>query len=318
MVNRNEPGWRGMLGLKKKRWAAAVAAALALLCAACQSADKPEPLAGQDTADAPIAPEPAADQGADADPATAADQGADADSASAAERETDADPVSAADEEQPLEVKMLTPIAEIPEREITLYGKDDGVLLMIGGQAYPFDWTYLTPRKIMPVMQAADFDADGEEELAIILYVGSGTGVSVEELRIIEFHEEGVEADYWFPPEDYLVQTAENAAFRTLIKDGVLLGEIAAGSQTYHVNLETFASEEFGKIDDRLIFGDIVGFRAKDGKLTAEFGVGIGGEKFATPQYIGTLHAEVRYRDGVFTLTNFAFEPEERYDFPNK
>jgi hypothetical protein len=71
----------------------------------------------------------------------------------------------------------LAPIAEIPERNIALYGASDGVLLGIGKHEQALRWAYMTPRGIPPALHLADFDADGAEELAVTLYIGSGTGV---------------------------------------------------------------------------------------------------------------------------------------------
>jgi hypothetical protein len=36
----------------------------------------------------------------------------------------------------------------------------------------------------------SDFDADGKDELSIILYRGSGTGISIEELHVVEISKE--------------------------------------------------------------------------------------------------------------------------------
>ena len=213
----------------------------------------------------------------------------------------------------PPESEPLSLIAEIPDRDIRLYGAPDGVVLQVGEHVQAFEWDYMTPRGIMPVMHAADYDADGEEELAIDLHIGSGTGIAVDELHIVEFDETDRMEDHVFAESDYLAQLEEQLKFRVVSRDRDVLGEITVGSRTHHVNLAAFASEEYGKILDRLIYGSIVWFEASPQKLTAEIAVGVGIEAFATPQYIGTVQADVTYRNGRFYLRNIAFEPYPEY-----
>ncbi|MCI3918889.1 hypothetical protein MO973_01415 [Paenibacillus sp. TRM 82003] len=78
-------------------------------------------------------------------------------------------------------------VVSLPERGISLYQVDEGgVFLAIGERKQQMDWIYTTPRLIMPRLQADDYDRDGEDELAVALHIGSGTGVAVDELHIVE------------------------------------------------------------------------------------------------------------------------------------
>jgi len=221
------------------------------------------------------------------------------------------DPVIAAEPPNPI-------IAELPDRDIALYAAADGVVLRIGRHERQFDWISGTPREIMPDMQAADFDADGEDELAVILYIGSGTGVSVEELHVVEFDGEGRMEDHVFAESDYVGQLNERLEFRPPDpdRDGAATGEMVVDSRPYAVNLAEFASGEFGRITDRTVLGSIVHFAAEGRKLKAEFGVGIVLETFVVPQYIGAIHADVEYRNGRFRLGDMAFEPHPEYRSP--
>lgn len=244
--------------------------------------------------------------------------------------------IEAPEENHPSEPERPSLIAEIPERNIRLYGTSDSVVLQIGDRERAFDWAYMTPRMIMPVMHAADFDADGDDELAIILHVGSGTGIAIDELHIVEFDESGLMEDHLFAESDYIAQLDEHVRFRTSGPSDAaagagcgasighagsshpFIGEIAVGSRTYPVNLDAFASGEFGNIIERLIFGNIVRFGAEDRTLNAEFEAGIGFEQIVTPQYIGTLHAQVDYRDGRFHLADLIFEPYPEFPIVEK
>lgn len=217
-------------------------------------------------------------------------------------------------------------IAAIPEKDIYLYAiksaKDAQVALHVGESVHYYNWYYMTPRFILPQMQVSDYDKDGKDELSVILYVGSGTGVSVQELHIVEIPEGKKQSskqldnanpeyykDYIF--DDYCSQLKKAISFKTFIKAGKLMGKITAGTKTYTVNLEEFQSEDCGKVNDNIGFGDIVRFDSQKNKLVAEFGFGITCEKFAAPRYIGAIHADVDYKAGKFKLKNFRFEEDK-------
>jgi hypothetical protein len=214
----------------------------------------------------------------------------------------------------PPESEPLSLIADIPDRDIRLYGAPDGVVLQIGEHEQAFEWGYMTPRGIMPVMHAADYDSDGEEELAINLHIGSGTGIAVDELHVVEFDETGRMEDHVFAKRDYTAQLDEQVRFRVVSRDSGVMGEIEIGTRTYHANLTSFTLEDYGDFLDRLFYGNIVRFEVTPQKVTAEFGVSVGFDQLAIPQYIGTLQADVEYReDGRFLLRIFAFEPDPAY-----
>lgn len=116
-------------------------------------------------------------------------------------------------------------ISAIPNRNIYLYGKKPkGVVLRVNGREREFDWLYMTPRFVLPRMYVSDFNFDGKDELAVILYIGSGTGVSVEELHIIDISENedtsdsnsmnlldhGYESKYYFTALNELVKVEPN------------------------------------------------------------------------------------------------------------
>lgn len=200
-------------------------------------------------------------------------------------------------------------VASIPERGIVLYGLDNGVELRVGDRVYAYDWPYTTPRQIPPVMRVGDYDADGTEELMVDLYVGSGTGVSVEELHIVEIGEEPAK-DYRFIEADYSRQIGEAVGFKLGDRDGEPVGELTVGGDTYAIDLNAYPTEEYGRIGEDLVYGSIVGFEESDGKMTATFGIGLSSENFVMPAYIGKLHADVSYKDGTFALSNYKFAEE--------
>lgn len=201
-------------------------------------------------------------------------------------------------------------LAAIPDQAISLIAGTNGTILQAGDREQEYDWLYMTPRGIEPRLLLYDFDDDGVEELAISLYIGSGTGISISDLRMVELDGDAF-ADYRFDPEQYISQIHEATAVRTFMRDGELIAELTVASDVYTVSLKDYQGEEFGKVGERLIFGDIANFDFEDNQIKASFGVGISVESFVQPEYIGTLEANVAYEKGVFQLKDFQFKEYE-------
>lgn len=204
-------------------------------------------------------------------------------------------------------------IASIPERSINMYGLDNGVELHIGDLVQQYDWIYSTPRMIEPRLAVKDYDADGHDELAIILYIGSGTGVSVEQLHMIEMEEDPKLQDHVFSENDYLDQVNPVISFKPIKQEEELIAEVTVGSNKTEVIMKNYYNhDEFGLAKDKLGIRDIVGFGFDDNKdIKASFGIGVLFDKIVSPQYIGSLNADVSYHDGQFKLSNYAFDVEE-------
>jgi len=82
-------------------------------------------------------------------------------------------------------------LAQLPEKDISLYGLWDetgaeGLLLDLGGDLAFYEQYWLTPRCVPPELYSGDYDGDGTDELAILTYTGSGTGVSAWTLTVFE------------------------------------------------------------------------------------------------------------------------------------
>ncbi|MFD2384181.1 hypothetical protein ACFSWD_24230 [Paenibacillus xanthanilyticus] len=243
--------------------------------------------------------------------------------------EPDSEQVKALDEQSATgeanggEAEIDIPSVTIPERGITLSpAQPEGALLQIGGKRQRFDWTYTTSRMILPRLQASDYDQDGEDELAVALNVDSGTGLSVDELHIVEFEGGGAKAaeptegaapfvDRIFASEDYLAQLGSALTFQTSEAAGELFGHVTLNGETTKVSLKSFQTGYNGKVTEKLGYGSIVGFEPSANKLIATFGIGVIIENVAEPQYFGEIQADVGYKDGEFLLSAFRFNADE-------
>lgn len=191
-------------------------------------------------------------------------------------------------------------LAKLPEEDIYLYGLGDKshVLLRQGEQRALLDWEYITPRLILPEMHFADYDGDGGKELAVVLYVGSGTGVSIEELHIVNWR--GAEAvDHLYQPQDYENQLAEQTQWsydadnkKATLHCGYLDVYLLEGADTHYDEVEGIAD-----------FSSQVNFElTDDGKIKARFALGLLRPEQASPDYHGVINAEVSYRKGKFSM----------------
>lgn len=223
-------------------------------------------------------------------------------------------------------------ISAIADKNIYLYGiKPTGAVLYVDGRGHYYDWDYLTPRFVLPEMQLGDFDEDGKEELAVILYVGSGTGYAVEELHIVEISEDEMlsiepsHKDYLKPnpeyfvdrvfmSESYISQLNELVKIKVPKKGDELMVDVIVDEKHTVINLQDYQSDDANLvIKDTPAFGNIVYFNVIDGKLTANFALGIATDSFATPIYIGEVFADVSYTEGDFDLSNLRFEIDEAF-----
>lgn len=202
------------------------------------------------------------------------------------------------------------PIASIPNHDIFLYGEENGVALRIGDKTRELDWMYMTPTGVLPRLQVEDYDGDGRQELSVILYIGSGTGVSVEELHMIAI--DPADPDYFQDHvfKAYAAQLGKAVQFKTTQQNDSLFGQISIDSASHSVSLKDYQSPEFGEVKDQLVFGNIVRFDHEGKQLKAQFGAEIIFEKSVVPQSIGHIDAHVSYKDGKFTLSHLTFGEE--------
>ena len=157
-------------------------------------------------------------------------------------------------------------LAEAPEGDAAFYAAlyqangESPALIRWGDILAEFDWVFMTPRTIPPRMACFDADGDFEDELIVICYAGSGTGVSIEELHILEKGSDETLTAYTFP--ESLWQEQLPALFDTAEISGrafAILGHELVELQDGKVDLDTassgriagFSIEEWGASGSR-------------------------------------------------------------------
>ena len=198
-------------------------------------------------------------------------------------------------------------LAELPEQDVMLYGVrddrgDDHALLRWGGSLAEFDWSFGGPLIVEPRLWCWDVDGDGQEEVVLVNHVGSGTGVSIEELHIVEKNEDGTLIDYAFPEE--LWQEDLSSLLDTAVSDertfAVLGEELVDITRQLPEDLEPEVLWGLGT-------GSVAGFdtdwpRGADIRFSGS--ACLDGDGYYN-WYVADISAYVSYASGVFTLSDF-------------
>ena len=197
-------------------------------------------------------------------------------------------------------------LAELPEQDVALYGVrdhrgDDRALLRWEDSLAEFDWNFGGPLTVEPRLWCWDADDDGQDEVVLVNHVGSGTGVSIEELHIVEKNEDGALTDYAFPEELWRDQLS---ALLTLVKGNnrvwVSLGrELVDITSQLPENLEPETLRGLGT-------GNVAGFdtdwpRGADIRFSGSVCLDADGYN---SWYVADISAYVSYAGGVFTLSD--------------
>ncbi|WP_295762613.1 hypothetical protein [uncultured Oscillibacter sp.] len=192
-------------------------------------------------------------------------------------------------------------LAEDREADAVLYGlplyadtSQETALIRWGDCLAEFDWT-LFPGPSMALPQIKGLDTGlGVEELAVICQVGTGTGVSIAELHILEKGPDGTLTAHTFP--ESLWQEELPKLFDTAELNGrtfAILGHELVEFQHEGSELD-LESASFGMIAD---------FETTDwGGLRFRGAFCLSPPDSAAPCYVAETSAEVLLEDGVFIL----------------
>ena len=178
-------------------------------------------------------------------------------------------------------------------------GKEKSVALLRWGDSLAeFDWLYVTPRGIEPTLWLRDVDEDGVDEVVVNCYGGSGTGVSLEFLHIVEKSEDGTLTGCELPWQE--VEKAVGEQLQILNLNGSTYA--ALGREL--VDITAAVKEQQVRVE-AVSLGAVAAYRPAEEGLTCSFGVVAEGEGIPyLAMYVATVEGDVRYENGFFTLEN--------------
>lgn len=155
-------------------------------------------------------------------------------------------------------------IAETEDGEIVLYGAypDYYPLVFIehDGIVDSFNQRWLTPRAILPQVMHEDIDGDGEKELAVSYYSGSGSGVAVMDLVIYERLADGHFSEYSFNAVNALEKAVEYSIDSEAHTLSFRVGDKSLNSE--------FTDELYPEGIEEIHWGNDIEYELKDGKIT--------------------------------------------------
>lgn len=186
-------------------------------------------------------------------------------------------------------------IAEIPEESIKIYGYNDaewsfeGVAIEIGDDVNYFDWIYTSPRCLLPECHWNQAD----RQLQVALNVYTGTGVSAQELHVLQHHDTGTLADNVLEISDYWDMLEERIQFRFEEETGLLtLFDTSNQRELASVTVEEGAvtNLELGNIS-RFVLGETIWLSLEPGYFLE------GGAIAEYPEDMPQLEAELLFED---------------------
>jgi len=188
------------------------------------------------------------------------------------------------------------------EDDVAFYaveGKESSpALLRWGDSQAEFDWWYSTPQAIEPELWVYDIDGDGETEVVVDCYGGSGTGVSMEYLYVVEKNENGTLVSHellWQP-----LATGVNEQLQAITMNGKTYAALGRELVDISADLENVEAENVN-----VCLGQVAAYRPVEDGLTCRFGVVAEGSGIPfLSLYVAEVEGEIRYEDGVFTLEN--------------
>lgn len=198
-------------------------------------------------------------------------------------------------------------LARLPEKDISLYGiwdeehPEGQCLLRVGERAWVYDLLWATPRCYLPQLHCGDFDSDGSEELALLTYVGSGTGVSYWTLTLVELEGETptLRAIYASSFEDALAPHF-SCSYNGKTKQATLA---FSGTEPEVLDFSRFTPSLPTDASLFAAVGDVVDYAVEENTITVCLGVNLYGDDIPrTCLYPADIEAQVVYSGNGFSL----------------
>lgn len=180
----------------------------------------------------------------------------------------------------------------------------EGFVIEVNGNKHTFNWE--APRLLgyTPEIHYADIDQDGQEEVVVILWLGTGTGMSMQELHVIK-------PNQWkemnIPSADEAVSALVTSKISNEKGDALIQIQVK-GSTPSMVTMRYPARGEDDNLGEEAGIGAVTYYMVEEGKLKAETNVYIG-----FLESIGTLTFDYKSGNAGMEPESIRFEPHEEY-----
>lgn len=195
------------------------------------------------------------------------------------------------------------PVAAVTEEKAYLYhvGKND-FQLSFQGTIQTFLWDN-DPGARAPEMRVADYDKDGEKEAAVSICIGTGTGLSIDELHLVKKRGDTLTA-YTYAGAEYTKHIGAAVSFKTHRENGKLFITFESEKESIRFDVTRYLSEDSPPDSEmKLECGDVVRFTLKDdGTIELKAALGVMVERIS-PDYFVDATADVAFADGTFSLS---------------
>lgn len=198
--------------------------------------------------------------------------------------------------------------------------ENDGAYVFVAGEnlflvrykalSATFEWS-VHPVSPSARMRVANYDQDGENEIALAFYMGGGTGVSYDSLYIVK-SQDGRLTDYDYASYGEDIEAIKrDISFRAFKEGSAILAEFAYGKN--RLRFDVTGDMGGGSVDTAAFThecGDQVAFMLAGGgiELKAPLGVRAGGS--VVTEYYAEVRARVLFADGGFSLADIRIIPD--------
>ena len=202
------------------------------------------------------------------------------------------------------------PLAALKSEEVYLYRVGENLFaLHYKGVSATFDWP-AHPLRPTPRIHVFDYDNDGEKEIALLLYMGGGTGAAFDGLHIAKLQGDKLEAYSYDGAED-VEALKQSTSFRVFKDGGKVFLEFVR--ETERICFDITKDMPEGELESatlEIACGDKILFALKDkGGILLQVDLGLKRPDKVEPDYYAVITANVLFANGVFALSDIRLTP---------
>lgn len=177
---------------------------------------------------------------------------------------------------------MFSMIYKDAQQDMALYSINGGYAMVLRDKddVYPISLSCGGPRGVVPNIHKADYDKDGKEEYALYRYTGSGTGVSIAQLYMLEETDAILEINE-FTVADVRYQM-QNIQYEYDEENEIV--HIDTNAEVYDLKISEYLKMYEAQYS-YFTCGDIIDVVLIDGQWWLEVGAGIVTKESVIPQY---------------------------------